>query len=168
MLIETPKDICRPMGVWIECFDTNYPGKSNFQVIGLICCGQLFLQIYVFSLGIIRDQNHTDLAHYQALRKIPKLRIQTSGEFLVVWVLVVSYEIKSIFAKKQLIETKIWLGKPGKNRWKTEKHKWWPNHVDLFNLNNFNLFWSSKKKTYFSLSSFVLDRFSFYFSKLFN
>ena len=86
MLIETPKDICCPMGVWIEWFDTIYPGKSNFQVIGLICCGQLFLQIYVFSLGIIRDQNHTDLAHYQALRKIPKLRIQTSGEFLVVWV----------------------------------------------------------------------------------
>ena len=48
--------------------------KSIFQVIGLICCGQLFLQIYVFSLGIIRDQNHTVLAHYQALRKIPKIK----------------------------------------------------------------------------------------------
>ena len=48
--------------------------KSIFQVIGLICCGQLFLQIYVFSLGIIPDQNHTVLAHYQALRKIPKIK----------------------------------------------------------------------------------------------
>ena len=58
------------------------PERSNFQVIGLICCGQLFLQICFLIEDYPQPKSHGP----GALSSFAKnSEILTSGEFLVVW-----------------------------------------------------------------------------------